>query len=846
MRRRLLLVFILVLLVLTVAPVVFESSINQNMTHKEDSRMDILNFEEEEMSNIKNREGIEGLEVAKETEFNKDTDLHETAGFLSRRKEEDELIWADKVSWADTISSVQYEEIDGQDIILCSTFNEKVVAYDYEKETRIWHHREHDRNVHSIDYAEIDNKHVIFSASTDGTVIAYDYDDEEVIWQHEEHDGWVLSINHAEIDGKNVVFSGGNGFERDYDEFWGEVIAYDYHDKEVIWRHVEQDSSVLSVHHAEIDGKDLVFTGAGDDTVLAYDYNKEEIIWQHKKHADTVRSVYYADIGDKHVIFSGDMDDTVIAYDYDEEEVIWNHEEHDDNLCSIHYAKIDGTNMIFSASEDERVIAYDYDDEEVIWQHEKHSNTVMSVHLAEIEGEDVIISGGSDDRLVAVRHGTGDVNFLIALLIFLLVVIGPILFGILFLIYIYKASNYTEPVVRYMIQNDERDEITLSDVKKEIDMYDSIDFLNRLAIKRAVKELCHVGILKNNFQNGESISPNISKNPNEWGDFKFLEVSLEELYEVLREEYDKKKKEMKKKGYGMYKGEWIPIEEKEEKIKKKKMKDMKSTIRENELDLKNNFEKYDPFEFEEKIAELYSKMGFNTRTTKGVGDYGIDVIAEDSTDKIVIQVKKYSKGNKVGIEEVQRTIGAVDFFDANRAILVTTSSFTSSAIRVGRSSNKIELWNSVDLKERFTEYYLTQDALEEIDLSEEALSEYDIDGQECPICGDWIYSESYECSYCGLSSEFLTHYGIGSNKDECFLATAVYGTPKAREIEILRIFRDRILLKNKFGELTVRAYYRISPYLAKIIANNSFLKKATGYVIVYPTTKIAKKVLEIS
>ncbi len=467
-----------------------------------------------------------------------------------------------------------------------------------------------------------------------------------------------------------------------------------------------------------------------------------------------------------------------------------------------------------------------------------------SICHAEIDGKHVIISADWDGKLVAVEHVTKEVDYLLPLLVFSFFGIGIISV----VIYFKKASNYLEPVLRYIIQNDEKDKITLSEIEKEIELSDSIDFLNKQALKRALKELHKIGILKDNFQNRRSISPNISKSANDWEDSNLLNVSLEELYEVLREEYDKKKKEMNKKGYGMYKGEWIPLGEKEEKIKKKKIPDIKSTIRENELELENNFEKYDPFEFEEKISELFSKMGFNTRTTKGVGDYGIDVIAEDSTDKTVIQVKKYSRGNKVGIEEVQRTIGAVDFFDADRAILITTSSFTSSARRVGRNSNKIELWNSVDLEERFTEYYLTQDALGEIDLSEEDLSEYDIDGQECPICGDWIYSEDYECSNCGFASEFSTHIGVGSDmksKDECFIATAVYGNSQAKEIDVLRSFRDEILLKNKLGRFFTKSYYKLSPPLASLISEHDSLRKVFGHLLVYPLLKLVKNLFDL-
>jgi len=51
----------------------------------------------------------------------------------------------------------------------------------------------------------------------------------------------------------------------------------------------------------------------------------------------------------------------------------------------------------------------------------------------------------------------------------------------------------------------------------------------------------------------------------------------------------------------------------------------------------------------------------------------------------------------------------------------------------------------------------------------------------------------------------------------CFVATAAYGTPMAREIRSLRRFRDRHLLNNTLGRAFVDAYYAIGPHLADAI-----------------------------
>jgi len=58
----------------------------------------------------------------------------------------------------------------------------------------------------------------------------------------------------------------------------------------------------------------------------------------------------------------------------------------------------------------------------------------------------------------------------------------------------------------------------------------------------------------------------------------------------------------------------------------------------------------------------------------------------------------------------------------------------------------------------------------------------------------------------------------------CFIATAAYGTPMAKEIEILREFRDKYLMTNPVGKGLVEFYYRVSPPIAEFITEHPSLK----------------------
>ncbi len=58
----------------------------------------------------------------------------------------------------------------------------------------------------------------------------------------------------------------------------------------------------------------------------------------------------------------------------------------------------------------------------------------------------------------------------------------------------------------------------------------------------------------------------------------------------------------------------------------------------------------------------------------------------------------------------------------------------------------------------------------------------------------------------------------------CFIATAAFGSYLAPEVETLRAFRDRVLLTNGPGQTFVERYYRVSPPVAKFIAEHESLK----------------------
>jgi len=72
----------------------------------------------------------------------------------------------------------------------------------------------------------------------------------------------------------------------------------------------------------------------------------------------------------------------------------------------------------------------------------------------------------------------------------------------------------------------------------------------------------------------------------------------------------------------------------------------------------------------------------------------------------------------------------------------------------------------------------------------------------------------------------------------CFIATAAYGTETASELDILRDFRDQVLLQNALGSRLVEAYYKVSPPVADFIARNDFLRAVVREALIDPVVNL--------
>ena len=103
------------------------------------------------------------------------------------------------------------------------------------------------------------------------------------------------------------------------------------------------------------------------------------------------------------------------------------------------------------------------------------------------------------------------------------------------------------------------------------------------------------------------------------------------------------------------------------------------------------YKKMGGYEFENYVAKRLKAMGYqNVKITAKSSDFGADILAKDWKGvKICFQCKKYY--GPVGIKAVQEAASAKVFYGCKRAAVITTSTFTSAAVKLAKSSD-VELY----------------------------------------------------------------------------------------------------------------------------------------------------------
>jgi hypothetical protein len=153
--------------------------------------------------------------------------------------------------------------------------------------------------------------------------------------------------------------------------------------------------------------------------------------------------------------------------------------------------------------------------------------------------------------------------------------------------------------------------------------------------------------------------------------------------------------------------------------------------------------------------------------------------------------------------------------------------------------------------------YYTDAELVAANISEESLRLFWWDGDDWVACSDSGVNTASTNGYSGymwakirndttprldqLQGTAWGGYGHPSEIPQpcgCFIATAAYGTDTAKEIDILREFRDAVLLPNSLGAGFVSLYYKTGPPIANFISQHEVLRTAVRVGFVDPIVAI--------
>lgn len=104
-------------------------------------------------------------------------------------------------------------------------------------------------------------------------------------------------------------------------------------------------------------------------------------------------------------------------------------------------------------------------------------------------------------------------------------------------------------------------------------------------------------------------------------------------------------------------------------------------------------------QFEEYCVAYLKKRGFKkVRLTKASGDQGVDILARRKGKNYAIQCKLYKK--PVGNAAVQQAYAGKQYYDCDKGMVMTNSTFTKSAISLAERTD-VALWEAVPLRKPF-------------------------------------------------------------------------------------------------------------------------------------------------
>ncbi len=95
----------------------------------------------------------------------------------------------------------------------------------------------------------------------------------------------------------------------------------------------------------------------------------------------------------------------------------------------------------------------------------------------------------------------------------------------------------------------------------------------------------------------------------------------------------------------------------------------------------------------------------------------------------------------------------------------------------------------------------------------------------------------------GATRPFTT--ATGASPSFCLIATAAYGTPTAEQIDVLREFRDAVLLEDAAGSQFVALYYQLARPISDLIARSDLSRAIVRELLVDPIVWIVEGIGDV-
>ncbi|WP_088103910.1 restriction endonuclease [Halalkalibacter urbisdiaboli] len=111
-----------------------------------------------------------------------------------------------------------------------------------------------------------------------------------------------------------------------------------------------------------------------------------------------------------------------------------------------------------------------------------------------------------------------------------------------------------------------------------------------------------------------------------------------------------------------------------------------------------DIDKMDGFEFEDYLYVFFCAVGYETYQTKKSRDFGADLLFVTTMEqRTVVQAKRYL--DKVGLSAVQEVYSAQAFYDADTALIVTSSNELSEPCLKLATATSVKIIDREDLIE---------------------------------------------------------------------------------------------------------------------------------------------------